>query len=525
MRVSRAFPLAVFMLLGATVISAPQLSLPGDWTGIFSARAGGAQDQAALAEKVAELRQAGKTAEALTAARRALDSAIQNEGRDSRAAAQAMTTVAELYVETGNNAEAEPLFRRALEILQASGAGADEIAAVEKQLAQVREAQGRTAPMRTARRAARRGLTARPEPQPEVQARRTLAPPSPAEAGAPEWDVMPIYYGTDRGEEPNEKRAAYGSDRGHRLDLGRALVTIPKSHQIPEVERPYALHIPYFDIVIYEETEDPAKHFTLQQVKRLSKADFLSLVRERLASSTRFKDHATVFVHGYNTSFDNALYRAAQIAYDMEFDGVPFVYSWPSGGAVTSYTYDRESAEGARPHLRAFLDMVVKETGAKSISIIAHSMGNQAVLNVLREFNASPGSDAVISQLILAAPDVDIDNFANMAKSIEGLSRGVTLYASANDRALLVSRNFWGSYRAGDVPASGPIVLPGIETIDVTAASTDIFALNHSGFAQNETLVKDMGKLIEGDVHPPDARSDKIEPVNSPKGGYWRLSP
>ena len=285
------------------------------------------------------------------------------------------------------------------------------------------------------------------------------------------------------------------------------------------------VHIPYFDIVIYEETEDPAKHFTLQEVKRLPKADFLSLVRERLASSTRFKNHATVFVHGYNTSFDNALYRAAQIAYDMEFDGVPFVYSWPSGGAVTSYTYDRESAEGAQPHLRAFLDMVVKETGATSISIIAHSMGNQAVLNVLREFNSSPGSDAVISQLILAAPDVDTDNFANMAKSIEGLSRGVTLYASANDRALLVSRNFWRSYRAGDVPASGPIVLPGIETIDVTAASTDIFALNHSGFAQNETLVKDMGKLIESDIHPPDARSDKIKPVSSPKGGYWRLSP
>ena len=203
-----------------------------------------------------------------------------------------------------------------------------------------------------------------------------------------------------------------------------------------------------------------------------------------------------IFVHGYNTSFDNALYRTAQIAYDMQFDGAPFVYSWPSGGAVTSYTYDRESAEGAEPHLRKFIELVVKETGATSVSIIAHSMGNQALLNVLREMN-SPPPGALISQLILAAPDVDTDNFANLASKIGGLSLGITLYASSNDRALIASRNFWGHSRAGDVPAAGPVVLPSIETIDVTAASTDIFALNHSGYAQNNVLLTDMGKLIE----------------------------
>ena len=73
-------------------------------------------------------------------------------------------------------------------------------------------------------------------------------------------------------------------------------------------------------------------------------------------------------MHGYDTSFDNALYRTAQIAYDLHFDGAPFVYSWPSGGAVASYTYDRESAEGSEPYLRQFLDLVVKETDAKTIS-------------------------------------------------------------------------------------------------------------------------------------------------------------
>jgi esterase/lipase superfamily enzyme len=370
-----------------------------------------------------------------------------------------------------------------------------------------------------------------PEPLP------TMAPPPPPppptmapEAVAPaaeeqkEWDVVPVFYGTDREVEPNAKRLSFGSDRGRRLQLGRALVTVPKAHEVPQIERPWAIHIPYFDVKIYEQPEDPKKHFTMQEIKQLSKEDFLKLVRERLAGSGRFKDHALVFVHGYNTAFDNAVYRTAQISYDLKFDGVPFLYSWPSGGGVASYTYDRESAEASKPYMRKFLDMVVKETGAKTVSIIAHSMGNQPLLDVLKDMKSSAPEGVVISQVILAAPDVDADTFADLAQAIKGLAKGVTLYAAANDRALLVSRQFWGNYRAGDVPAGGPLVLPGIDTIDVTAASMDAFAINHSGYAQNNELLKDIGELIETGVRPPDQRILKPELVTTQKGAYWRYA-
>jgi esterase/lipase superfamily enzyme len=335
---------------------------------------------------------------------------------------------------------------------------------------------------------------------------------------------VPVFYGTDRLQDPNPKRISYNSDRAHRLELGRALVTVPRIHQVPKIERPFAIRIPYFDVTIYEEAEDPNQHFTLQEIKNLSKEDFLRLVHERLATSSTFKDHAMVFVHGYDTSFDNALYRTAQITYDLKFDGVPFVYSWPSGGAVASYAYDRESAEDSEPYLRQFLDLVVKETGAKTISIIAHSMGNKPLLDVLKDMKSAAPEGVVISQIILAAPDVDADNFTNLAQAIKGLAKGVTLYAASNDRALIASRNIWGKYRAGDVPASGPLVLPGIDTIDVTAASTDVFTLNHSGYAENNALLSDIGKLIESGLRPPDVRFDKLKPVTSSKGSYWRYA-
>ena len=32
---------------------------------------------------------------------------------------------------------------------------------------------------------------------------------------------------------------------------------------------------------------------------------------------------------------------------------------------MASYTYDRESAQASEPYLREFLEMVVKQTGAK----------------------------------------------------------------------------------------------------------------------------------------------------------------
>jgi len=363
------------------------------------------------------------------------------------------------------------------------------------------------------------------EPAPTTVTRVSPSGGAMAPAPSPDWQVVPVYWGTDRAVQPNAQRLVFGSDRARKLQLGMAEVTVPKVHEVPNVERPWVVKIPYFDVTIYAEKEDPAKHFTVQQIKALTREELLARVKARLASSQAFKDQALVFVHGYNTSFDNALYRTAQIAYDLDFDGAPFLYSWPSGGAVASYTYDRESAQASEPYLREFLEMVVKETGAKQVSIIAHSMGNQPVMDVLRDMRSAAPEGVEISQVILAAPDVDADSFSNLARTIKGLAKNVTLYVASNDRALIVSRNFWGNYRAGDVPPKGPLILPGIDTIDVTAASTDTFAINHSGYASNNRLLEDIGELLRTGLRPPELRPLKFGKVTTGGGDYWRYVP
>jgi esterase/lipase superfamily enzyme len=369
-------------------------------------------------------------------------------------------------------------------------------------------------------------------PAPSADQAQTRSLPVPAPTGgapAPEpaadYDVVPVFYGTDRGAKTEPKRVAYDSERAKRLELGRAMVTVPKVHEVPNIERPWAYRIPLTNIIIYQEAEDPKKHFTMQQVQALSKEDFLKLVRERLAASDRFKDHAVVFIHGFNTTFDFAVYRAAQMAYDLKFDGAPFVYSWPSKGqlGLQDYGYDRGSAEQAEPYLKEFLSLVTAETGAKTVTVIAHSMGNLALLPVLRDMKNAAPPGVNIAQIILAAPDVDRDRFEQLAGEIKGIGRNTTLYVASNDWALELSKRLAGSVaRAGDVPSGGPLLLPDIDTIDVTDTSTDIFALHHSGYAEKKALLEDIRSIIQTGKRPPEARVPPLQRVLSERGVYWR---
>ncbi|MEQ1577483.1 MAG: alpha/beta hydrolase [Hyphomicrobium sp.] len=357
-----------------------------------------------------------------------------------------------------------------------------------------------------------------PAPAPSAPA---MGEAKPDDAAKTEWDIVPVYYGTDRARADLADRPDYGNERGRRLELGQALVTVPRSHTVPQIERPWSVRIPYFDIVIGE-SEDPNDHFTMKEVKPLSRDEFLEVVRARLAASSRYKKHALIFVHGYNTTFDFAIFRTAQIAYDLKFDGAPFSYSWPSGGGLASYTFDRERSGQSGKFLKEYIELVLDQTGAEAVSVVAHSMGNQPMLQVLKDLKAARPNGVVFNQIILAAPDVDRDSFADIASEIQGLAKNITLYAAENDTALAISRGVNGGSRAGDIPAGGPLVLPGVDTLDVTGVSTDSLGINHSGYAENNKLLKDIELLVSTGAAP-SVRMPSLEVVPLGTGKYWRF--
>jgi hypothetical protein len=76
------------------------------------------------------------------------------------------------------------------------------------------------------------------------------------------------------------------------------------------------------------------------------------------------------------------------------------------------------------------------------------------------------------------------DRYKSIAAKVRAAVRGMTFYASSKDRALAASKRIAGNIaRAGDVPEGGPILIDGIDAIDVTAIGAELFGLGHGPFA------------------------------------------
>ena len=344
---------------------------------------------------------------------------------------------------------------------------------------------------------------------------------------------IPVFFATDRKEADNASGVAFGSVRGKILTLGVANVLVPT-----EITSRFAANIPGANTVsaisrkdIEDQTTEPARLV----IRNIAKLDSSAAVQSASAAAKRaqfFSGQALVFVHGFNVSFENAIKRAAQIAFDLNFDGPMFLYTWPSRGGTTflssitstfDYRYDRVSAENAGTYMEKFLQDVVSSVDVSKINIIAHSMGNKVLLEALKISSLSnTASRLKLAEIILAAPDVEKDQFELLTTYIRNLPSLKTLYVSSADKALVSSQVFWQGSPAGYAPkGSGPTVVAGIETIDITAAGDSFFAMNHDIYASNPAITNDMRLLMTGSKHPPHERSKAFEPVGSGRGAYW----
>jgi esterase/lipase superfamily enzyme len=109
--------------------------------------------------------------------------------------------------------------------------------------------------------------------------------------------------------------------------------------------------------------------------------------------------------------------------------------------------------------------------------VLAHRMGNFVTVDALSNY-ASTKNLVTIAQLIMAAPDIDRDMFVQHIPELAKVAKGLTLYASANDKALQLSKFVAGNIpRACDVPKTGPVVLASLSTIDVSAIGDELFTM------------------------------------------------
>jgi esterase/lipase superfamily enzyme len=310
---------------------------------------------------------------------------------------------------------------------------------------------------------------------------RGLVAPSTSDVKA----LQPVYYATNRKvtEGATLLASSFTAERSMQLQYGLTIVSVPKKHAIGNVERP---SFNYFKWSYNKEVD--TDHFRISSISRLSRDGFVDELRMNSES-------VLLFVHGYNVPFQDAVFKAAQIAYDANFSGSVLAFSWPSAGALYKYDYDRESAQFSGGDLLSVLRILTEEIDEKRIYVVAHSLGNQVLIDALQQAALSKVA-LKVSELVMAAPDVDKDVFLKKADEIGSVAKCITMYASSADKALLASdKKAWGA-RLGYIGSDGPSLAEGVETIDVTAVGDDMLGLHHSTFSGSRSVLDDLGRLI-----------------------------
>ncbi|MBX9926477.1 MAG: alpha/beta hydrolase, partial [Hyphomicrobiaceae bacterium] len=268
----------------------------------------------------------------------------------------------------------------------------------------------------------------------------------------------------------------------------------------------------------------------------LAEQDFATVAVRQLVVATRHPDQVLVFVHGYDTGFDDAVRQGARFAAELGFDGAVVIYSWPSVDDPRGYRRDASRANDAAPHLAATLRLLADSTSAKAVHVAAAGLGARAAVGAIRRFIDTPPvplGDAratarlKLGELLLIAPDMDRADLAEAAFAIAPSLSGITLYASANDRALAVTRRDAGLVpRAGDVVESGPLTTPAVVTVDVTpqpgdpaAAGTDIVADKSSAGEPGPLIIHARAVLSGGVSRDPSVAG--LRRVETTSGAYW----
>jgi esterase/lipase superfamily enzyme len=193
---------------------------------------------------------------------------------------------------------------------------------------------------------------------------------------------VPVLFGTTRTRTAsNDPDDFYSDTTDAKVDvpalrLGRAVVQIPLAHTRGNVERPDWMD-KLLAAIFKKNLNDPTKFFGIaSDIEELTDQDLLSDLRQAMQGSA--SKSAIVYVHGFANDFTDAMYRVAQLSYDLRADGydaVPLLFSWPSDYVKVDYLSAKDRVEHAAQHLRLFLEKVSAAQDLGAIHIVGHSMG------------------------------------------------------------------------------------------------------------------------------------------------------
>ncbi|MDR3448586.1 MAG: alpha/beta hydrolase [Alphaproteobacteria bacterium] len=281
----------------------------------------------------------------------------------------------------------------------------------------------------------------------------------------------------------------FSGDRGDAISIDRLVVSIPpdRNRKIGEVQWPSQIPPrPENEFALLESGKIASEQQALQWFRRNRNA----------------KKQAIIFVHGFNTTYAEAVFLFAQVVHDSGTDAAPILFTWPSRGSVFDYHYDKESSIYSRRALEDLILQAARSPDVSDITILAHSMGGwltaEALRGVAMRDKTIPDK---VRNVILASPDIDVDVFRRQVAEMGARRPHFTIFTSTEDKALGISRLIAGDVeRVGGVdlrPYAADLERLGTTVID-TSATDSHDPLGHSAFADSPEMIRLLGRRIAG---------------------------
>jgi esterase/lipase superfamily enzyme len=275
--------------------------------------------------------------------------------------------------------------------------------------------------------------------------------------------------------------------------------------------------------------------FNAEQAQLFERAreDFRAFIRDELESAS--KKDVVVYIHGFNTSFEEALFTTNDIYHYSGRAIVPIAYSWPAGdGNIFGYFHDQSSADYTIYHLKELFRNLMSMPEINNIHVVAHSLGTEATTTALRELlietraaGENPLDKFNIENLILAAPDIDYGVVTQrlIAEQFAAGFGRITVYTNPRDKALSLSGLLQASLRFGKLLPTEEGERPkeifqGVTNVSfITVNSKTPGISNHGYFVKNPSALSDIVRLI----NTPSDAGTPTRPLKSLGGNFWEM--
>ena len=260
----------------------------------------------------------------------------------------------------------------------------------------------------------------------------------------------------------------------------------------------------------------------------IDRADLPALFNSLAGRAGGAQTSVLVYVHGFNNTVESATYLAADVVNKMAFKGSVIVFAWPSRGGFlpSDYHADVATAGASTTPIVELLRALDGIPSVERIHVLAHSLGNDPLIKALVSLRPAFAARSKLGEIILCSPDIGRSEFITLVGKSTGIVRGATLWASDSDRALKFAEALGRTNRAGLISRAGPIIMNGVDTIDVSKEAK-WFEVNHNAYRQVFGLFADLGGLLQTDRRrawdDPDRRDNYMR-MQTSRGVYWRYS-